>query len=101
MTLSNANTVILAEYGVQENKLPEVLQLLKQVRELSSREPRCVCYRVNQVIEDPYKIVLYEEYQNEDALNHHRESSHFQEIIMQQVLPLLQSRKLTILKSTI
>jgi autoinducer 2-degrading protein len=93
MALSNANTVIL--------KLPEVLQLLKQVRELSSCEPGCVCYRVNQTIEDPFKIVLYEEYQNEDARNYHRESSHFQEIIMQQVLPLLQSRKVTILKSVV
>lgn len=44
----------------------------------SRREPGCVTYIPHQVQDEPDTIVFYEQYRDEQALEAHRHSAHFQ-----------------------
>lgn len=101
MIQSKENIVITATYQVEEENLPVVLELLRRVQSLSVLEKGCIYYQAHQTTEEPGEIFLYEIYENEKALNQHRLSQHFQEIVVQQIVPLLQSRNVSILKPII
>jgi (4S)-4-hydroxy-5-phosphonooxypentane-2,3-dione isomerase len=95
MKKENRHVVILANYEVAANKLPAVLQLIKEVQTLSSDEPGCLFYRAHQQEGERGNIVFYEIYEDESAFESHRQSRHFQEIVLRDILPLLSSRSVT------
>jgi len=95
MQATKENLFILAEYEVSDENLTKVLELIAQMQIETSKEEGCIYYRAHQKSEEPNKIVLYEIYKDEASVNVHRESTHFKEIALQQIVPLLSSRKVT------
>jgi quinol monooxygenase YgiN len=45
----------------------------------SRQEPGCVSYIAHFVEDDPNTVVIYEQYADEAALEHHRHTPHFQQ----------------------
>lgn len=97
MRLQKGNTIVFAEYQIKKNYREQVIELVKQVQKLSTKEPGCIQYTTHHTVEDPNKVILYEIYVDEAAFEQHRASSHFQEIVVQQIVPLLESRKVSYL----
>ena len=62
-----------------------------KLAEGSRREPGCRMYVVHQHIDSPRKFLVYEQYDNEAALQSHRDSAHFQRYAVN-VLPTLGER---------
>jgi quinol monooxygenase YgiN len=54
--------------------IAETLRLLAQA---SRQEPGCIHYLPNFVAEERTTVVIYEQYADEAALEHHRNSPHF------------------------
>jgi quinol monooxygenase YgiN len=69
-----------------------VLGILKKMIPLSRAEPGCKVYMVNQSLEDPRKLLLYEVYVNEDGYKAHQATDAFKENILGKVIPMLESR---------
>ena len=84
--------VVVARYTVQEGKQDEVLSILKQVVPLSRAEPGNRAYIVNQSVEDPRQILLYEQYVDEAAFQFHAGRQEFTELVKGKIWPLLESR---------
>ena len=84
--------VVAAQYTVMEDKVKEVLSMLKKMIPLSRAEPGCKVYMVNQSHEDPRKLLLYEVYVNEDGYKAHQATDAFKENILGKVIPMLESR---------
>ena len=84
--------VVVARYRTVAGREQDVLSLLGTAAEASRKEPACRRYRVHQGTEDPRTVLLYEEYDNEDGFAAHCASPHFQDIVLDQVLPLLEER---------
>lgn len=57
----------------------EIAEILRKLTEASRREPGCVSYVPHFVDGDPASVVIYEQYADEAALEHHRSASHFQQ----------------------
>ena len=87
---------IIAKWQVKPGQLPAVLDLLAGVAESSRQEKGNLSYKVHQSQSDPNTIVLFESYANAAAMEEHRNSAHFQKTVVGRIVPLLQSREVTV-----
>ena len=55
----------------------QIARILRELAILSRQEPGCVSYIPHLVEGDPDTIVIYEQYRDEAALEHHRGTPHF------------------------
>ena len=85
-----------ARWQVKQGNLATVLSLLKQVAQKSVNENGNLFYKAHQSISDPNTILLYEGYADEAATEVHRNSDHFQQIVVKSIIPLLESREVVI-----
>jgi len=74
-------------YTVKEGELEPVLAALGPLVEESRREPGCLIYEAHRDAEDENRILLYEQYEDEAALEAHGESPHFQRYGLGEIAP--------------
>ncbi|OKS84800.1 hypothetical protein RG47T_0233 [Mucilaginibacter polytrichastri] len=65
-------------------------QELKKLVDISVTEDGCICYEIYQPKNQPNEYVMIEEWQNEAALDHHQNSSHYKHFI--RISPVLQDK---------
>ena len=86
--------VLVARYTVKPGNVDTVLAALARMAPLvRQHEPGCLTYRVNRAKDDPNSLLLYEEYDDQAALDAHASSPYFKEIILETVVPLLNKRE--------
>jgi quinol monooxygenase YgiN len=64
-------------YTVPADKVAEAIGVLRSLRDASRSEPGCVCFDVSQSVDDAGTFVLYEEWRDQDALDVHYKTDHF------------------------
>lgn len=85
---------LIAHYYVKPGKADLVeAALARMSKAVSAHEPACLLYNANVSLDDPNHYVLYEVYDDDDALVAHRETPHFKEIIEGVVVPELEKRE--------
>jgi quinol monooxygenase YgiN len=62
-----------------KERMEEVSAMLRQLTSASRQEPGCVTYVAHVVEDDPATVVIYEQYKDAAALDHHRNTPHFHE----------------------
>lgn len=85
---------VFAKWLVAEGQLDTVLAYLPELAAKSTAEPGNLYYTVFQDRSEPGSLMLSEAYRDEAALTAHRNSAHYQEIVVARILPLLQDRQL-------
>jgi quinol monooxygenase YgiN len=55
----------------------EIMQILRELTRASRQEPGCVSYVPHWVESDPSTVLIYEQYSDEAAVEHHRGTPHF------------------------
>lgn len=91
--MESKNIITFAKWQVSKGQLENVLSLLKEAVINSRAEQGNVNYQVFQGYENDHTVLLFEEYIDKEALDFHRSSPHFQEIVVQQIVPLLENRE--------
>jgi len=86
-----------AKWQVKEGNLDTVLQLMKEAAEKSTQEEGNLFYKLHQSKENQNTIVLYEGYIDANAVETHRNSEHFKNIVVEQVVPLLENREVILM----
>ncbi len=84
--------VVIARWYTKEGTQDEVLSILNQVVPLSRAEEGNRAYIVNQSVDDPRSILLYEQYVDEDAFKFHASRDIFGELVRDKIWPLLETR---------
>jgi quinol monooxygenase YgiN len=84
--------VLIATYRGRPGTGDTIEPLLAELAAATRTEPGCLLYLVNRSTTAPDTFVLYEHYDDEEALAAHRESPHFQRIGVGQVIPMLEER---------
>jgi len=87
---------VIAKWKVKQGNLQSVLDLLPAVAKASSAEPGNLFYKIQQDKTDPNTLLLFEGYSDEAAAAEHRNSEHFQTIIVGKIVPLLEAREINI-----
>ena len=86
---------LIARYHVKPGHADAVVDALRRMKpEVEAHEPGCTQYIVHR---DGDLVVLYEQYADPAALQAHRETPHFAEIIEGTVVPLLERREREVL----
>ncbi|WP_428664871.1 putative quinol monooxygenase [Runella sp.] len=85
-----------AKWQVKEGQLESVQNLFSEVIEKSTGEEGNLFYKIHQSLSDPNTFLLYEGYKDEASLETHRNSDHFKQIVVGQIVPLLQHREVVI-----
>jgi (4S)-4-hydroxy-5-phosphonooxypentane-2,3-dione isomerase len=90
----NRMLVLIAKYHIKTGKAPDVLAELAKMKPLvQANEPGCKCYQVSRSKENDHIVVLYEQYDDDEAVKAHRETPHFKTIIENTVVPMLEKRE--------
>jgi quinol monooxygenase YgiN len=85
--------VLTAKYFVKAGRGDEVEAELRRMAPLvKASEPGCVIYHANRSADNPDIFLLYEHYADQAALDAHRNTPHFKEIIEGSIAPLLDNR---------
>jgi len=84
--------VVIARWYTKEGTQNQVLSILNQVVPLSRAEEGNRTYIVNQSVDDPRSILLYEQYVDEDAFRFHASRDIFGELVRDKIWPLLETR---------
>ena len=94
--MSKENIYTFAKWRVKEGHLETVLNQLAELTSKSTAEEGNLLYKVYQSNSDANMLVLYEGYQDESALTEHRNSEHFQTLVIGIIIPLLEDREIVI-----
>lgn len=87
--------VTLARYRVPEANAKAVLDLLQQVAAKTRAEEGNTYFLSYREHSEPNHLVLIEGWDSQAALDRHRQTPHFQEIVLGSIVPLLESRTVT------
>ena len=86
--------VLTAKYFVKAGKGDEVEAALRRMAPIvKATEPGCALYHANRAAENPDMFLLYEQYNDQVALDAHRNTPHFKDIIEGTIVPLLDKRE--------
>ncbi len=94
--------VLLAQYQAKKGKGFEIVELLREMAPLvKAHEPGCWLYQISIEQENPDSILIYEHYEDQAAIDAHRETAHFKEIIIEKIVPLIAKREVSFYDLTI
>lgn len=86
--------VLVARYYAKPGQGDAVIEVLQQMASLvKEHEPDCKLYQVCRSKDNPDFLLLYEQYTDEAAVQKHRETPYFQELILDTIVPLLEKRE--------
>jgi len=83
---------VIARYTIAEGRQDEVLALLPKLAEASRAEPGNLAFVVYRRLDSDREVVLLERYTSREAFAAHRETPHFQDLVLDQIVPRLDSR---------
>lgn len=97
MDAAGAITVI-ARWQALPGRADSVLALVAALREQSLAEAGCLGYEVFRGADDA-TILLLERYRDHPAIEAHRATRHYRELLVERILPLLASRQVELLRA--
>ena len=78
----------------EQDDIEKVAELLGPLTTASRKEPGCVTYIPHFVEDDPTTVLIYEQYADEAALDHHRGTPHFHQYAIGGLYQLMKDRRL-------
>jgi quinol monooxygenase YgiN len=84
--------VLVARWVAKEGEEERVVALLEQLAPASRAEPGCLHYQPCRDRDDPRRFLIFEIYADDDALRAHGESEHFQRLVLDEAVQLLEGR---------
>lgn len=87
------NVFYMVKWQIQSGQEAVVRQALTQLVAHSRSEPGCLYYQPHVSTAQPDLVYIYEVYASQAAAFAHRETIHFQQLVLQTIVPLLLSRE--------
>ena len=83
---------VIARHTTVDGMRDAVFAILPKLIEASRNEPGNLAFDAYLNVDDPRSYVLLERYASRAAFAEHRETPHFKELMLGQILPQLESR---------
>jgi quinol monooxygenase YgiN len=78
----------------EQDDIEKVADLLGPLTAASRQEPGCITYIPHFIEDDPTTILIYEQYTDETALDHHRGTPHFHQYAIGGLYQLMKDRQI-------
>jgi quinol monooxygenase YgiN len=85
--------VVVARWIPREDHEQDVLTILTRLAAASREEAGCRDYRLHHSRDNPREYLLYEVYDDKQAFDAHVASDHFQQLVLNEGIPLLENRE--------
>jgi quinol monooxygenase YgiN len=79
-------------YVIKPGHEDEAVTLFSTLTEHTRAEPGCRMYLAHRATADPRRFFLYEQYDDQAALDAHRAAPHFQQYVKDGLFPIIESR---------
>lgn len=83
---------VIARHTISAGREEEVLALLPELVAAARTEPGNVSFTAYRQLDDPRTYVLLERYTSREAFAAHRETAHFKNLLLGEIVPRLDSR---------
>jgi len=83
---------VAVTYMILPNREDEAIELFTRMTEATLQEAGCRMYQVHRSREEPRRFFLYEQYDDERALEAHRKSSHYEQLVLRGLFRILETR---------
>jgi len=83
---------VIARYTLAAGNEENVLALLRELAAAARTEPGNLAFDVCAFVWEPRRVVLLERYVSRAAFEDHRATPHFKRLVLDQIIPLLESR---------
>ena len=87
---------VFARWKVKEGNRQAVLKLLQEVRLNTIREKGNLFYKIFQSEAEANTLILFEGYADGQAQEVHTKSAYFKQLVIEQIVPLLAEREVTL-----
>jgi quinol monooxygenase YgiN len=92
---------VIVKWKIKETETAEILKLLPELAEKTKKEKGNIYYSVYQSEDNANELILHERYIDAQAQEAHRNSQHYQEIVVQKIAPHLEERIVYVVKKLI
>ncbi|WP_158798825.1 putative quinol monooxygenase [Pedobacter sp. L105] len=89
---------VIVKWKIKENETSRILGLLPELVEKTRAEKGNLAYNIYQSVEDTNVLILHERYVDTDAADAHKNSAHYQKIVVGQIVPHLEIREVSSVK---
>ncbi len=89
---------IIAKWKIKESEAGRILKMLPELAEQSRSEKGNIFYTIYQSEANPSELVLHELYADADAVEAHKKSDHYQNIVVKEIIPHLDRREVLFVK---
>ncbi|MEV6863377.1 putative quinol monooxygenase [Streptosporangium subroseum] len=83
---------VIARLTISDGNQDKVLPLLRQITEAVRGEPGNISFVPHRQLDDDRQIVVLERYASREAFAADRAAPHFQHLVIDQIIPLLDDR---------
>lgn len=88
---------LIVRWTIRESETSRILDLLPQLAADTKNEKGNLAYSIYQATDNPNVLILHERYADQEALEFHKNSTHYQEIVVAQIIPYLENREVQLL----
>jgi quinol monooxygenase YgiN len=89
---------VIVKWNIKKTETSEILKLLPELAEKTRNEEGNVLYNIYQTEGNPDELILHERYSDEAAMEAHKNSEHYQNIVAGSIIPHLETREVFIVK---
>lgn len=84
--------VLAVTWTAKPGSEASVHDILRQMGEASRQEAGVITYTTHVDPDNPREFFIYEKYHDAEGLEAHQQTSHFKQLVLEQAIPLLESR---------
>jgi len=84
--------IVIAFWRIKESEAEKIFHLLPDLVNKTRGEAGNISYVIYQAEGNPCDLILHEEYINAEAVEAHKNSDHYKQIVVDQILPHLELR---------
>ena len=88
---------LIVKWTIRESETSRILGLLSQLAADTQAEKGNLAYNIYQTADNANVLILHERYADQEALDFHKNSLHYQETVASQIIPYLENREALLL----
>jgi quinol monooxygenase YgiN len=89
---------LIVKWRIKESETSRILKMLPELAEQTKKEEGNLCYMIYQSESNPNELILQERYKDQNAVEAHKNSEHYQRIVVKEIIPILEIREVVVVR---